>query len=294
MEASLRELVDFEIAITHLPILLVLIVACTNVGTLFYARTATREAEIAMRYALGASRGRILAQLFLEALVLASIAAVVGLTAAHWGLKWAVEAFYSGQGGGPPFWISPGLKFTTMLYAAGLTIASAAMVGVLPALKATGTHVQAQVRNMGSRGSTLRFGGAWTTAIIVQVTLTVICLPPAIKGTGEAVRDRIIRARFPAGEYLAVRAQLERETAPGERIQRTYEELERQVAQEPGVKAVTFADRLPGMEPTVRRAEVETSPGAAPQASAEPVDVSRRPRLLRGVRKAYRRRPWLS
>jgi putative ABC transport system permease protein len=261
----------YEIAITHLPILLVLIVACTNVGTLFYARTATREAEIAMRYALGASRGRILAQLFVEALVLASLAAVVGLTAAHWGLKWGLAAFYSGQGAGPPFWISPGLKFTTMLYAAGLTIASAAMVGVLPAVKATGARVQTQVRNLGSRGSTLRFGSVWTTAMIVQVTLTVICLPPAIQATREAVRDRMIRARFPAGEYLAVRAQLDRETGSAEesqaafadRMQRIYEEWERQVAQEPGVTAVTFADRLPGMEPAVRRAEVEASPGAA-------------------------------
>ena len=93
---------------THLPILLVLIVACVNVGTLIYARTATREAEIAMRYALGASRGRIVAQLFVEALVLASAAAVVGLAVAHWALKWGIDAYYSGQSGGLPFWVNPG------------------------------------------------------------------------------------------------------------------------------------------------------------------------------------------
>ena len=69
--------IDF--AITHGPVLLVLIVACANVGTLVYARTATREAEIAVRHALGASRARIVGQLFVEALVLAAVAAVVGL-----------------------------------------------------------------------------------------------------------------------------------------------------------------------------------------------------------------------
>ena len=61
------------------------IVACANVGTLVYARTATREAEIAVRHALGASRGRIVGQLFVEALVLAAIATVVGLAAADSG-----------------------------------------------------------------------------------------------------------------------------------------------------------------------------------------------------------------
>ena len=78
-----------ELASTYLPILLVLTVACVNVGTLVYARTATRDAEIAMRFALGASRGRIVSQLFVEALVLSAVAAAVGLLAAQVTLAWA-------------------------------------------------------------------------------------------------------------------------------------------------------------------------------------------------------------
>ena len=108
-----------ELAIRHLPILLVLIVACTNVGTLIYARTATRDAEISVRYALGATRGRIISQLFIEALVLASVAAVVGLIIANSALKFGLTAYYSGQDAGVPFWVQPGLKFTTVIFAAG-------------------------------------------------------------------------------------------------------------------------------------------------------------------------------
>jgi predicted permease len=263
-----------EFGMTHLPILLVLIVACANVGTLIYARTATRDAEIATRFALGASRGRIVSQLFTEALVLASIAAVVGLAGANWALKWGMAAYYSGQTGALPFWVDPGLKLTTVLYAAGLTAMGAAILGVLPALKATGSHVQAQLRNLGAGGATLRFGRVWTTVMVAQVALTVICIPPAMGIANEAWRDRVIRDRFPAEDYLAARIALDRDTDPaaGEesssvfaaRLERVYRELERRVAQEPGVAAVTFGDRLPGMGPAVRTAEVERSADATP------------------------------
>jgi putative ABC transport system permease protein len=264
-----------EIIVTHLPIILVLVVACATVGTLVYARTAMRDAEIAMRYALGASRARIVFQLFVEALVLTSLSAVLGLTAANALIKWGIEAFYSGDSGGPPFWLNPGLEMRTVIYAVVLTIVGAAIIGALPAIKATGLHVQAQIRNLGSGGSTLRFGRVWTTALIGQVALTVICIPPAMGISEEAIRDRWIRARFPAERYLAVRLDLDRdaagaagepETAFAARFARVYGELARLVAQEPAVQASTFADRLPGMNSAVRRAEFEASPGHAPLA----------------------------
>ncbi|MBA3637683.1 MAG: ABC transporter permease [Acidobacteria bacterium] len=260
-----------ELAVTHLPILLVLVVACMNVGTLIYARTATRDAEISMRYALGASRGRIISQLFVEALVLAAIAAVVGLVGANFAVKWGMTAYYAGQGGAMPFWVNPGLKFTTVLYAGLLTVAGAALLGVLPALKVTGTGVQAQLRNLGAGGSTLRFGWGWTTVMIVQVALTVICIPPALGITSEALRDRRIREQFPGERYLAARVGLDREaSAAGDeapdvfakRLEQTYSEFARRVAEEPDVVAITFGDRMPGMGAAVRRAEFEAAPGA--------------------------------
>jgi predicted permease len=262
------------LATTHLPILLVLIVACTNVGTLVYARTATREAEIAVRHALGASRGRIVGQLFIEALVLAAVATVAGLATTDLLMRW-LFAYLSGLDQRLPFWIQPGLKFTTVIYAALLAVTAAAILGVLPALKATGSRIQGQLKNLGAGGSTLRFGKVWTAAMIAQVALTVICIPPAIGITQESLRDRVIRARFPAEQYLAASLELDREPAPardaGEsasayaaRLEPLYRELERRVAEEPGVVAVTFGDRLPGMSPAVENAEVETPAGAEP------------------------------
>ena len=264
----------FELALTHLPILLVLLVACANVGTLIYARTSTRDAEIAVRSALGAGRGRIVAQLFVEALVLAAGSAVLGLIAANLAIKLGMAAYYSGQSDPMPFWVRPGLKPTTVLFAVGLTIVGAGLLSILPALKITGAHAQAQLKNLGAGGSTLRFGWMWTSVMIFQVALTMICLIPARGISEEAWRDRRIREQFPANEYLAARIALDRDApvAAGEepaaafaaQIDQIYRELERRIAREPGVRAVTFGDRLPGMAVAVRRAEVEVARADAP------------------------------
>ncbi|MBD0318840.1 MAG: ABC transporter permease, partial [Gemmatimonadetes bacterium] len=69
-----------------------LVLICSNVALLVFARAASREGELVVRSALGASRGRLVAQLFAEALVLGAVAAAVGLAAAQFSLRhWGVE-----------------------------------------------------------------------------------------------------------------------------------------------------------------------------------------------------------
>ena len=197
------------LALMYLPSLLVLLLACTTVGTLFYARTAIREGEMAMRSALGASRARIIGQLFVEALVLASIAAAVGLIAADRTLRWGIESVAEGKGG-VPFWMTPGLEITTILYAGGLAVAGAAMLSLLPALRVTRTRLQSHLMNLGAGGSTLRFGRVWTTAMIAQVALTAIAIPVGIEGASQAIRRVRIHAQFPSHEYFTARLELDR------------------------------------------------------------------------------------
>ena len=257
------------LALTVVPSLLVLFLACTTVGTLFYARTAIREAEMAMRSALGASRARIISQLFVEAMVLASIAAAVGLIAADRTLRWGIEAVAEGKGG-VPFWMTPGLDITTMLYAGGLAVAGAAMLSLLPALRVTRTRLQPHLMNLGAGGSTLRFGRVWTTAMIAQVALTAIAIPTGIEGASQAIRRVRIHAQFPSHEYFTARLELDRSagedmTSFKERRARTYARLEQQIAEEPDVVAVTFADRVPGASFQIgRTASVEIPSGADP------------------------------
>jgi putative ABC transport system permease protein len=257
-----------QLALRNLPALLVLSIACLSVGTLIYARTATREGEIAVRSALGASRARIMSQLFVEALVLASVAAPVGLVAADRAVAWGIESA-NRAAGGAPFWMTPGLGLSTILYAAGLAVVSAAMLSLLPALKVTRARVQPHLANLGSGGATLRFGRVWTGAMIVQVALTTMGIPGALESVNQTMRKVQTRARFPSQEYLAARIDLDRPfegeiTAAFEARARTFEALAQRIAQEPGVVAVTFSDRPVGSG-AGRSGELEPSPGAAPK-----------------------------
>lgn len=256
------------LALMVVPSLLVLFLACTTVGTLFYARTAIREGEMAMRSALGASRARIISQLFVEALVLASIAAAVGLIAADRTLRWGIEMVAEGKEG-VPFWMAPGLEISTILYAFVLAVVGAVMLSLLPALRVTRTRLQSHLTNLGAGGSTLRFGRVWTTAMIAQVALTAITIPSGIEAASQAIRTVRIHAQFPTHEYVAARLEFERPdgeemtSAFEERRARAYARLEQRIAEEPDVVAVTFADRVPGaMIPSGRTATVDIPSGA--------------------------------
>ena len=165
--------------------------------------------------------------------------------------------------------MTPGLKLSTILYAGGLAVVSAAMLSLLPALRVTRARVQSHLANLGTGGATLRFGRVWTGAMIAQVALTAIGIPVAMESASQAMRKLNIRAAFPSREYLAARIDLDRpfeeETTSAfeERRAQTFAALERRIAQEPGVVAVTFADRVPGSvaESTIRE---RSSPLPAP------------------------------
>ena len=114
-----------------------LILICGNVGLLLFARAASREADLVVRTALGASRGRIVAQMFAEALVLGGVAAIVGVTAAGFALRTWGTVFLETNMGRLPFWFDLSLSPRTFAVAIVLTVAGAAVAGIMPAMKIT-------------------------------------------------------------------------------------------------------------------------------------------------------------
>jgi predicted permease len=236
--------------------LMLLALVCGNVALLLFARAATREAEIIVRSALGASRRRIVAQLFAEALVLGGVAAAVGLAAAHVALRQVGLPFLETTMGELPFWLDPRLSLRTVLYACVLTLLAAAIAGGLPGLKVT-RGIGARLRAETTGGGGLRFGGVWTAVIVAQVAVTVAFPAIALVEVRELQRIRSYDVGFADDEYIAV--QLEMEAAPGTEVNAdpaaaaayrarfgtSVETLRQRLAAEPRVIGVTFADKLP-------------------------------------------------
>jgi predicted permease len=232
-----------------------LILICGNVGLLLFARAASREADLVVRTALGASRGRIVSQMFVEALVLGGVAAIVGIIVADVTLRYWGMGFLEANMGRLPFWFDLNLSPQAFAVAIVLTVAAAAVAGIMPALKITrGMSQRLKQATAGSGG--LQFGGVWTVVMVAQVAATVMF--PAIV----FVERSLVRGAeefdpgFATEQYLAV--QIERdspiesiasaETATLERNARlagTLEELRRQVDSQPGVAGVTFIANVP-------------------------------------------------
>jgi putative ABC transport system permease protein len=242
--------------------LALLAIMCTNVATLVFARTATRNWEISVRNALGASRGRIISQLFIEALVLAGGAAVLGLIVAR--IVMTVGLSQLAGSDALPFWIDASLSWRTVLYAGLLTVLGAMIIGVLPALRITRTSLHDAMRSQSS-GAGMKFGAFWTTVIVIQVAITVAFIPIAAGGAFESNRFRQRAEGIGAERFIIADVDMDREDHVADsgafagRARQRIEEFEQRLAAEPGVEHVAFADRLPVEDQFKYGIEVDTT-----------------------------------
>ncbi len=254
-----------------------LLVACGNVAMLIFARTATRFRELAVRTALGASRSRIVSQIFVEALVLAVAAAVIGVGSIHWALghlhlaaiPWAFDL---------PYWLTLDVTGTTLLQAVVLAAVSATVAGVVPALRITGVGIQQSIRSAEAGKSGVRFGGLTSGLVAADIAIAVIAVGLALamgkRATDGPGADAL--TGIPAAEYLAVEVSLPDGgwASPGEtdqrrradQLARAQRALVAALQGEPGVTGVAVADALPRMEHRSRPIEIEGVDPSTPNA----------------------------
>jgi predicted permease len=247
---------ELQALAVHAIVLLLLAAVSANVATLLFARTAMREAEIVVRHALGASRARVIAQILTEGLVLALAAAVLGLVVAQTTVRFAwARAIQIMGDDGLPFWVDLTLEPITIAYAVLLALVATAMIGLLPALKATGASVRAGLQGITGTGGTMKFGGIWSFIVGAQVACTLLFVPAAVGIANNSQNEKSRWAAFPAERYLTFRLRMDDEALAGERgvpddrqigarRARAYEELAGRLRAEPNVTHVTFADNL--------------------------------------------------
>ena len=182
---------------------LLLVPPCANIAILVYARIVTRQEEFAARCALGASRGRMVVQVFVEVLVLSAVAGIAGfLIAGQFGAQLSRIVT---PGLGPqqlPFWMDFTPSFETVFCVAGLAVLAAAIAGGVPAVHATGRWRQSVLQALGNRSTSGRLGRTWTTLLATQVALSLAILPSAMEMTWGIFRPSILGPGFAIDEFL--------------------------------------------------------------------------------------------
>ncbi len=150
-------------------VLMLLMIACSNVANLLLARATAREAELALRASLGASRGRLMRQLLAESLVLATAGTVVGGFLAYAGLQWVQAAI--------PATALPSemaIRFSGQALAAtvGVAMLTALLCGLAPALRAARGDLHGRLMGTG-KGVGLRSGHGRLRSLLVMVQMTL-------------------------------------------------------------------------------------------------------------------------
>jgi predicted permease len=220
---------------------LVLLIACGNIANLLLARAATRSGELAIRAALGAGRARIIRQLLTESLLLAGLAALAGLALAAWG----VSALTAAAPPGVPRLEQAAIDPVVLAFTALVSVISAVVFGLAPALRAARTDVQSVLKEGGRSGGAVR--DRLRTAVIVgELALALVLLV----GAGLLIRSGLALERvspgFDPSHVLAARLSLPpTEYTDPERVLQAFEQVAAAAAAVPGVRAAALTSQVP-------------------------------------------------
>ena len=197
---ELRRQFSLPLRILMAAVGVVLLVACANLAGLLIVRSSARQQEIAVRLSLGAARGRIVRQLLTESALLAAAGGAAGVALAYWVTDLLLAMMSRGRG---PIVLDVAPNARTLAFAAAVTIVTAALFGLLPALGASRTDVQPRLKLSASGADSTR--NTWGRAMVAaQVALLVLLLTSAGLFARTLQKLRSVDAGFRQDQVLVV------------------------------------------------------------------------------------------
>ncbi len=243
---------------------LVLLIACINVAGLMLARANARQGELAVRLALGAGRGRVVAQLLVESGLVAMLGGATGLLLAYWPVRLLNTFDLTTGPTGRGIFFNLQLDARVFLFTVTVAMLTTLVFGLLPALQATRVELTTPMKESGLAGG-IRRSRLRGALMVVQVALSCVLLVAASllsKGLYKAER---VELGFDPSDVLIATLDLRTLGADSQRTEAFYAELLRRARELPLVDRAAFADFVPMGDPGAgkfRLPEVTAPPGA--------------------------------
>jgi putative ABC transport system permease protein len=221
---------------------LVLVIACANLANLMLARASVRERELAVRLAVGASRGQIIRQLMVESLLIAGLGAGAGAVLAQY-LSRILIAFLSTSD--EPLFLALGTDWRTLGFTAALAVLACLLFGLAPALRASGGNpADAMKSGRGQTAGREKFGLRRLLAAS-QVALSLVLLVSALLFVSSLRNLMTLDAGFRQEGVLITSLDLRRTGFTEERRAAVYRQVLDGLRSAPGVDSAAAADIIP-------------------------------------------------
>jgi predicted permease len=225
---------------------LVLLIACANVANLLLARASARAREIALRLAIGATRGRLIRQLLVESLLLSALGGALGIGLSFWVSDLLLRFLSVGR---PLIRLDLAMDWRVLAFTTAVSVATGVLFGLVPAMRGAGLDL-APALKQGGHGSSApqRFARVLSVA---QIGLSLVLLI----GAGLLVRTLRhldgIDGGFPRDRVYTValspRGSDQKNGANGPRLNRIYSDLLERIRAIPGVASASLAGEAPAM-----------------------------------------------
>jgi putative ABC transport system permease protein len=242
----------------------VLLIACANVANLLLSRSARRSREMAVRIALGASRGRVIRQLLVESTLLAFVGGVLGWLLSLVGVRLFDMAVADV---GKPYWIKFTMDTTVFAFLVAVCFATGIIFGIVPALQVSKTNLNEILKESG-RGNAGGRRARWmaSSMVVAELALTIVLLA----GAGLMIRSFMKLYSMDIGvdttRMLTMRLALADKKYPtADKRQLFYEALLPRLATIPGVAAASITSAPPANGAGSRGLELEGRPEPDPK-----------------------------